>query len=371
MAELLKLLSDDTMYIKSQRGFNLSIQDISMNTAYIYDPVYLEHNLSSHPENAQRLKRILKTLEDEGMLPRLSLLEPRPATMKELQRVHTSEHIERVQHGAEAGGGYLDPDTYISPRSFDAALMAAGGVVRAVDAVLTGQIANGFALVRPPGHHATATRAMGFCLFNNVAVAAQAALTREEVDRLFIVDFDVHHGNGTQDIFAADPAVFYCSTHQYPYYPGTGSWNEMGDGEGAGTLLNASMPPGVGDDGYTRVFAELIWPLMERFSPDLILVSAGYDAHWSDQLAQMSLSLSGYAHLGRELVHMAQQCCDGRIVFTLEGGYQLDVLAYGVLNTFYALLGEDTVADPVGPWSHSERPVDELILRLKEAHSLK
>ncbi len=341
-----------------------------MDTVYVYDPIYLEHDLPSHPENARRLKRILDTLEDEGMLARLRLLEPRPATAEELQRVHTPEHIERVRRVAQAGGGYLDPDTYVSPRSFDAALMAAGGVVRAVEAVLAGQIANGFALVRPPGHHATPTRAMGFCLFNNVAVAARAALAGGQAERVFIADFDVHHGNGTQDIFAADPAVFYFSTHQYPYYPGSGHWSETGNGAGAGTVLNVPLPPGVGDAGYAQIYTELVWPLAERFRPDLILVSAGYDAHWSDPLAQMNLSLTGYAHLQQELVRMAGQLCDGRIVFTLEGGYELDVLACGVLNAFYRLLGKDTIADPIGPSHHPERPVDALIARLKKVHGL-
>jgi acetoin utilization deacetylase AcuC-like enzyme len=341
-----------------------------MDTAYVYDPIYLEHDLPSHPENARRLKHILSTLENDGMLARLRSLEPRPATVEELERVHTPAHIEQVQRKAQAGGGYLDPDTYVSPRSFDAALMAAGGVVRAVEAVLTGEVANGFALVRPPGHHATATRAMGFCLFNNVAVAARAALAEEEVERVFIADFDVHHGNGTQDAFADDPAVFYFSTHQYPYYPGTGPWNDAGRGAGEGTVLNVPLPTQVGDAGYAQIFAELVWPLAERFHPDLILVSAGYDAHWNDPLAQMNLSLTGYAWLEQELVRMAGQLCDGRIVFTLEGGYQLDVLACGVLNGFYAMLGEDTIADPLGPSPYPERPVDTLIARLKQVHGL-
>jgi len=341
-----------------------------MDTAYVYDPIYLEHDLPSHPENARRLKRILSTLEDEGVLARLRLLEPRPATAEELQRVHTPRHIERVQRKAQAGGGNLDPDTYVSPRSFDAALMAAGGVVRAVEAVLAGEIANGFALVRPPGHHATATRAMGFCLFNNVAVAARAALAGGKVERVFIADFDVHHGNGTQETFADDPAVFYFSSHQYPYYPGTGHWHETGHGAGEGTLLNVPLPPGVGDAGYAQVFTELVWPLAERFRPDLILVSAGYDAHWSDPLAQMNLSLTGYAWLGQELVRLAGQLCGGRIVFTLEGGYQLDVLACGVLNAFHAMMEENTIADPFGPSPHPEQPVDALVARLKEVHGL-
>jgi len=341
-----------------------------MDTVYVYDPIYLEHDLPSHPENARRLKHILRTLEDEGMLARLRLLEPRPATAEELQRVHTSEHIEQVRRMAQAGGGHLDPDTYVSPRSFEAALMAAGGVVRAVEAVLAGEAANGFALVRPPGHHATATRAMGFCLFNNVAVAARAALAEEKAERVFIADFDVHHGNGTQDTFAEDPAVFYFSSHQYPHYPGTGHWSETGRGAGEGTLLNVPLPPGVGDAGYAQVFDELVWPLAERFCPDVVLVSAGYDAHWSDSLAQMNLSLTGYARLQQELVRMAGQLCGRRIVFALEGGYQLDVLASGVLNAFYAMMGKDTIADPFGPSPHPERPVDALVARLREVHGL-
>jgi acetoin utilization deacetylase AcuC-like enzyme len=341
-----------------------------MGTAYVYDPIYLEHDLPSHPENARRLRRILSVLNEEEVIPLLTSLEPRPATVTELLRVHTATHIEHVQRIAESGGGYLDPDTYTSPRSFDAAMMAAGGVVRAVEAVLENEVANGFALVRPPGHHATPTRAMGFCLFNNVAVAAQAALADLNVKRVFIADFDVHHGNGTQDIFADDPAIFYFSTHQYPHYPGTGRWNETGTGRGTGTVLNVPLPPQVGDAGYAQVYAELVWPLAERFNPDLILVSAGYDAHWSDPLAQMSLSLTGYAWLGQELVAMANQLCSGRIVWTLEGGYQLDVLAYGVLNSFFAMLGENRIADPLGPSPYPERPVDALITRLKEAHTI-
>ncbi len=341
-----------------------------METAYVYHPIYLEHNLPSHPENARRLEHILDTLADEAILAKLSQLAPRPATMEELQLVHTPGHIEHVQRAAEEGGGYLDPDTYISARSFDAALMAAGGLIRATEAVLDGEVANAFALVRPPGHHATATRAMGFCLFNNVAVAAQAALNREDVGRILIVDFDVHHGNGTQDAFIDDPDVFYFSTHQYPYYPGTGRWNEAGQGAGSGTTLNVPLPTGVGDDGYMRIFSELGWPLAERCQPDLILVSAGYDAHWGDPLAQMNLSLTGYAHIERELVRMAEQLCDGRIVFTLEGGYQLDVLSYGVLNAFYAMMGEETITDPLGSSPRPGRSVDNLLTRLKKLHEL-
>ena len=341
-----------------------------MDTAYVYDPIYLKHDLPSHPENARRLKHILSRMETEGLPAQLQRVEPRPATSEELQQVHTPAHIERVQHVSEGGGGHLDPDTYVGLYSFEAALMAAGGLIRLVEAVIAGEVANGFALVRPPGHHATATRAMGFCLFNNVAIAARTALTEESVKRVLIADFDVHHGNGTQDAFADDPTVFYFSTHQYPYYPGTGHWSEAGTGDGTGSVLNVPLPAGVGDAGYARIFSELAWPLAERFRPDVILVSAGYDGHWNDPLAQMSLSLRGYARLQQELVRMAEQLCGGRIVFTLEGGYQLDVLACGVLNGFYAMMGQDTIADPVGPSPQPERSIESLITRLKEVHNL-
>ncbi|HIP87402.1 MAG TPA: histone deacetylase [Anaerolineales bacterium] len=341
-----------------------------MSTGYVYHPIYLEHNLSSHPENARRLERIMEMLEDAGVLARLTPIEPRPATEEELERVHTPALIAQVRRMAERGGGYLDPDTYTNARSYDAALMAAGGLLAAVEAIFSGEIENGFALVRPPGHHATPTRPMGFCLFNNVAVAARHALTFPAVQRVLIVDFDVHHGNGTQDIFEADPHVLYVSTHEYPFYPGTGHWTEIGRGEGKGTVLNIPLPAGVGDQGYRRVFQELIWPLARRFQPHLILVSAGYDAHWQDPLAMMRLTLTGYNRIARELVQMAQELCAGRILFTLEGGYNLDVLAHGVLNTLYALLGEKTVSDPFGAPATGEPDISDLIEHIKEVHRI-
>lgn len=343
---------------------------MTSGTAYVYHPIYLEHNQATHPENARRLQRILAILESEGAKDRLVLLEPRRVTREELLRVHTERHVQRVRELSERGGGHLDPDTYVGPRSYEAALMASGGVLRAVEAVLDGEIANAFALVRPPGHHATAEWAMGFCLFNNVAVAARAALAREEISRVFIADIDVHHGNGTAGIFAEDPNVFYFSTHQYPYYPGTGAQDEVGRGAGAGTALNVPLPANVGDNGHVRIFESLVWPMVRRFEPDLILVSAGYDGHWDDPLAHMCLSVSGYARMSQELVAMANELCDGHIVFTLEGGYNLDALGYGVLNAFYALMGDETVVDPMGPTPRPERPIDALLENLKDLHEL-
>jgi len=341
-----------------------------MTTAYIYHPLYLDHRLRGHPESPERLERVMETLEQHGMFERLVALEPTPATEAEIELVHSSTYRLQVQQLAARGGGHLDPDTYVGERSYDAALLAAGGVNTAARAVLGGEVDNAFCLVRPPGHHATPDRGMGFCLFNNVAIAARVAQAEGGLERVMIVDFDVHHGNGTQDIFFRDPSVLYFSTHQYPHYPGTGHWRETGQHGGDGTTVNVPLPAGVGDDGYAAVFRSLLWPIAQRFRPQLILVSAGFDAHWSDPLASMLLSLTGYANLVREMCNMARTLCDGRIVFALEGGYHLDVLAYSVLNTFYVLLHADEIVDPIGPSPVDERSIEQLVKELHQFHEL-
>ncbi|MFN2186861.1 MAG: histone deacetylase, partial [Anaerolineae bacterium] len=223
-----------------------------MATGYVYDPIFLEHDLRGHPENQQRLRQIMSVLQQRGMLERLAHIPAIPITQERLERVHDPRYIEQVRRVAERGGGNLDMDTYVRPASYDAALMAAGGLVEATRAVLDGELDNAFALVRPPGHHALRARGMGFCLFNNVAVAARYALAEQGLDRVLIVDFDVHHGNGTQDEFEGDPAVMYISTHQYPHYPGTGYWNETGSGAGKGSIINVPLGGGVGDEGFAR-----------------------------------------------------------------------------------------------------------------------
>ena len=346
-----------------------------MSTAYVYDPIYLEHNLPGHPENRERLVQVMGLLEKQGMLERLVAVEATPISLELLARNHSHRYIDTVRQMAERGGGHLDLDTYMGSRSYEAALMAAGGLVNAVEAVLEGEVDNAFALVRPPGHHALTARGMGFCLFNNVAVAARYALEAKGLERVLVVDFDVHHGNGTQDAFYEESSVLYFSTHQYPYYPGTGDWREIGRVEGEGYTANVPLPGGVGDEGYGRVFDEFLYPLAERYRPELILVSAGYDAHWADPLAAMQLSITGYAHLARALKAMADDLCQGKLVFTLEGGYKLEVLAYAVLNTFHALLGDgvtrdEEIHDPLGPAPRSERDVGDLVDQLKGLHRL-
>jgi acetoin utilization deacetylase AcuC-like enzyme len=343
-----------------------------MATGYVYDPIYLEHDMRGHPESQQRLRTILRVLEEQHMLERLTPIPAVPVSMERLERCHTRTYIEQVQRVARQGGGHLDADTYVRPASYEAALMAAGGVVEATRTVLDGDVDNAFALVRPPGHHALRGRGMGFCLFNNVAVAARYALTERSLDRVLIVDFDVHHGNGTQDEFYDDPTVMYISTHQYPYYPGTGYWNETGRGDGVGSIVNVPLSGGVGDEGFARILAEIVGPAAWRFQPQLVLVSAGYDAHWDDPLAYMQLSIGGYTAIARMLKELAAELCDGRLVFTLEGGYHLEALAYSVLNAFAVLLGDENwrLVDPLGPSPRPERPVDDVIARVKQVHGL-
>jgi acetoin utilization deacetylase AcuC-like enzyme len=265
---------------------------------------------------------------------------------------------------------WLDPDTYVGPRSFAAAVRAAGAVLTALDSVMQGESENAFALVRPPGHHAVAARAMGFCLFNNVAIAARYASSRYQLRRVLIVDFDLHHGNGTQDAFYEESSVLYFSTHQYPYYPGTGHYQETGRGAGEGFTVNVPLPAGVGDEGYDRVFNEVLVPVARRYRPQLILASAGFDAHWADPLGMMLLSVSGYAAMTRTLLMLADELCAGRLVFTLEGGYNLNALAAGVGATFAGLLGDAQAADPLGPPRQAEQPVDGIIASVKRVHGL-
>jgi len=341
-----------------------------MATAYVYDPLYLEHNLAQHPENKRRLEQAMAHLKASGLLQRMTPLKARDADVDEIASVHRHSYISRVRDMAERGGGHLDPDTYVAPRSYAAALRAAGGLLTAVEAVLENKVNNAFALVRPPGHHALADRAMGFCLFNNIAIAAQYALQRYSLERVLIVDFDLHHGNGTQDAFYKEPRVLYFSTHQYPYYPGTGHWTETGQGPGKGYTVNVPLPAGTGDAGYQRVFADILVPLAQRYKPQLILASAGYDAHWADPLGMMLLSVSGYAELMRTLVTLADELCAGHLVLTLEGGYNLNAQALSIAATFAMLLGDSNVDDPLGPARHSESSVDSAIDDVRRAHEL-
>lgn len=352
--------------MKGQR----SNMEAAMTTAYVYDPLYLRHDEPTHPENSRRLERAMEHLKETGLLQRLKSVPARDATVDELAAVHRASYIEQLRAAAEGHVGWLDPDTYIGPYSYAAALRAAGGLLSLTEAVMNDEATNGFALVRPPGHHAVASRAMGFCLFNNVAVAARYALRELGLERVLIVDFDLHHGNGTQHAFYDDSAVLYFSVHQYPYYPGTGHYQETGRGAGTGYTVNVPLPGGVGDCGYEHVFDEILIPVARRFGPQLILGSAGYDAHWSDPLGGMLLSVSGYASMVRKLAALADELCHGRLVLTLEGGYSLEALAACIAATFAVLLGDQEVHDPLGPARRAEQSVDRIISAVKRVHGL-
>ncbi len=339
-------------------------------TAYVYDPLYLQHDWPEHPENAARLQHIMQYLREAGILGRLQPLEARDATVEEVAQVHTPSHIEHVRRVATEGGGWMDADTYVAAPSYAAALRAGGGLLRATEAVIDGEASSAFALVRPPGHHALPGQAMGFCLFNNVAIAARHALHKYGLQRVLIVDWDLHHGNGTQDAFYDEPRVLYFSTHQYPYYPGSGHWQETGTGAGRGFTVNVPLPAGTGDAGYRRVFDEILTPLARRFQPQLMLVSAGYDAHWMDPIGMLQVSVAGFGQMTHTLTELAAELCSGRLVFTLEGGYHLDALALSVAATFAVLLGEREVHDPLGPARGAEQDVDDVIAEVKRVHGL-
>ena len=343
-----------------------------MRVGYVYNPIYLEHDTGQHVENARRLEAIVSHLEQTGLKEKLSPVIPRPATVEELSLVHTTEHISNIQETAKKGGGWLDADTVMSSNSYEAALYAAGGTIMATEAVMNGEVNSAFALVRPPGHHAGSRRAMGFCLFNNVAIAAKYALERFGLEHVLIIDFDVHHGNGTQEAFYDNPQVFYISTHQHPFYPGTGLIGETGGEMAKGTTVNIPLPVGCGDAEYEQVFAHIIVKAAERFRPQLILVSAGYDSHWADELALMQVSVAGFAQMMKIIKGLAGELCEGRLVLTLEGGYHLTALAASVQATFEVLLGEIDIEDPLGqpPRRLTMPDITALLSTIRETHGL-
>lgn len=343
-----------------------------MKVGLVYDPIYLEHDTGAHVENKQRLVAIKEVLEKTGLMNQLTPIPPRAATLEELLMVHSQEHISRVEAFSKRGGGWLDPDTVSSPASYQVALYAAGGLLEAVDAVMGGKVNSAFALVRPPGHHATALRAMGFCLFNNVAIAARYAQRKHGLERILIVDFDVHHGNGTQETFYNDPQVLYFSTHQYPFYPGTGAIDETGHGPGRKATVNVPLPAWCGDDDYLRVYEEILVPVARRFQPQLILVSAGYDPHWADQIAMMQLSVQGFMRIVEIIKGLAAELCNGRVLFTLEGGYNLEAISQGVKGTLELLLGNAWSGDPLGKAPTLRKPpsIEPVLDAVKKTHQL-
>jgi acetoin utilization deacetylase AcuC-like enzyme len=338
---------------------------------YVYDPLYLEHELPGHPERSDRLRAIMSHLEESGVLGQMVEVKPRDAITHELRFVHTKSLIEEVAATAGVTKHRFDADTYASARSYEAALRAAGGAIEGTKAVLSGDFDSAFCFVRPPGHHATPDRAMGFCLFNNIAVAAARALEEPGIDRVAIIDIDVHHGNGTQDIFYDDPRVLYFSTHQFPHYPGTGHWTETGSGDGDGTTINVPLPQGSGDDVYRRCYDEICAPAVRRFRPQLIFVSAGFDAHFADPLAGILLSTRGYYDIASRIRGLADDLCEGRLVYALEGGYDLTAISWSARACVDTLLGNDFAADPLGAGPVVPGPnVEPLLAEIKRIHNL-
>lgn len=344
-----------------------------MATAYCSDSSFAEHDFPGHPEHAGRIEAVWEQLSQQRLLAQVDQLAPSPVRDEQILAAHSPSHLDRLVAVSQGDRiTRLDHDTYALPQSLEVARLAAGAVVGAVDSVVEGNADNALAIVRPPGHHATVERQMGFCLLNNIAIAARHAQARHNCGRVLIIDYDVHHGNGTQDIFYADPSVLFISTHQSPFYPGTGALSETGTAAGTGFTLNLPIAGGQGDVSYERIFAEVVWPAAERFAPDLLLVSAGFDAHWVDPLANMQLSLAGYDRLARECLRMAENLCSGKIVFVMEGGYDLQALAHGWRNIARALLGSDEVSDPYGqaPAARSSRDIGRVIAEAKRIHGL-
>ena len=308
-----------------------------MTTGLVSDGRFLLHRAPyEHPEHPGRLEAIRRRLDSEGLSARCRGVPAREASREELLRVHTGAHIDAIAATASREFAQLDPDTYTCRDSAAAARLAAGGLIDLVREIARGNLDNGLALLRPPGHHAEADRAMGFCLFNNVAIAARAARASGAAERILIVDWDLHHGNGTQHTFWEDPSVLYFSTHQFPFYPGTGSIDETGGGAGRGFTVNVPWPGGMGDAEYAAAFERVLEPIAGEFAPDLVMVSAGFDAAEGDPLGSMRVTPAGYAWMTSRLSRLA----GGRVALALEGGYNLDAISRSAAASLRVLLGE-------------------------------
>jgi len=307
-------------------------------TIILKDDRCIDHLTSpGHPESPQRLKSIYSMLNQNDMKGRFEEVLPRMATKEEISLNHDQKYIDMIENTAGRSFTSLDGDTNTSAGSWEAALLAVGAVLDGVDMIMEQKADNGFALVRPPGHHAEASRAMGFCLFNNIAVGAHYLLKKHGVKKVFIIDWDIHHGNGTQNSFYSNPDVFYFSTHQYPYYPGTGAEDEKGTGEGAGYTLNVPLSGGQGDDDYLNIFEEVLGPAIHKFSPEFILVSAGYDTYFRDPLGTMKVTENGFYRMTEFLKKISIDECNGRLFLGLEGGYHIEGITESVKQTILAL----------------------------------
>ena len=310
-------------------------------TGIVEDNRYMDHVANGyHPESHQRLEVLYGMMREPGMEGNYVEIKPRMATQEELELIHVPTYIRLVASTAGHAMSMLDPDTYACSKSYETAKLAAGGTLSAVDRVMKGELDNAFAFIRPPGHHAEANRAMGFCLFNNVAIAAGYALEAYKIGKALIIDWDLHHGNGTQHSFYERADVLYFSTHQYPYYPGTGFFGETGSGPGKGFTVNVPLSAGPGDGEYFRIFEEILEPIALEFKPDIVFVSAGFDIYYQDPLGGMQVTPEGFANLAKIILEFAQKTCKGKVIFVLEGGYHLEGLRDSARQVLKAMRGE-------------------------------
>jgi acetoin utilization deacetylase AcuC-like enzyme len=328
-------------------------------TGVVIDPRYMDHDTGAgHPERPERIGVLLPLIEALGT--DVTRVQPRPASPEDLALVHDPAYIEEVAATQDKPGFAFDADTPTAPRSYATACLAAGGFLALLDAVMSGEVENGFALVRPPGHHAERDQAMGFCLFNNIAVGAQYLRRRYGLERVLIVDWDLHHGNGTQHLFESDAGVLYVSTHQYPYYPGTGDFGEVGHEEGEGYTVNLPFPAGFGDAEYREAFESIIEPIARQYDPEFVLISAGFDAHARDPLGGMMVTETGFGALGKVLLDIARDHSRGRCAAVLEGGYDLIAIRDSVRHVLAEFHGSTAAAPPVPPPSHSAAIIERI-----------
>ncbi len=340
---------------------------VTRSTGIVEDRRYQAHaGGAGHPERPERLAAVGEAIA--ARRERLVAVPARAAEDDEILRVHGPDHLAGLAEAVRVAPCQLDPDTFFAPGSLDVARLAAGASIDLARAVARGELASGLAAVRPPGHHAESARAMGFCLLNNVAIAARALQASEALERILILDWDVHHGNGTQHSFESDPSVLYFSTHQFPYYPGTGAATEIGRGRGEGTTVNVPLPAGCGDDEYLGCFQRILVPVARAFRPEIILVSCGFDAHRDDPLASMQLSGAGFGALARLVRALADELCGGRLALVLEGGYALTGLREGTDAVLDVLLAEKTPALPSVVESPSGSLLRHVVGNVAEVH---
>lgn len=319
---------------------------MSRKTGIVKDSRYLQHTAGfSHPESPARLAAVYEMLDNPDTSWKYVAIEPREASHDEIAYVHTPHYIDFVASTAGKSHVILDPDTMTSAETYEISKLAVGGLLNAIDAVIAGDVDNAFALVRPPGHHAGAANSAGFCVFNNIAVGAMHARYKHDVKKILIVDWDLHHGNGTQKMFYTDRQVLYFSTHQYPYYPGTGSWQEIGEGMGLGFTVNVPLTRGAGNGTYVSAFRKILTPIALAYQPQLILLSAGFDIFFKDPLGGMRVTPEGFAAMARILLNIADECCDGKLVAVLEGGYHVGGLTQSVRATLAEMTDETHITD--------------------------